>query len=131
MTLPDLPHSDARAAAPSRGRFEGVLVVVSDSSQRAALVDAIRRAGVSVVGVGRVAEVEHWPRGQLVIADADHVMPLWLTEGAIDVIVLARNAEEWSAALGRGATGWLQLPVSSAALAVLASGHGAFVAGAV
>ena len=131
MTVRNLTHATASAAGHSPIRPEGILVVVSNSSQRAACVEAIRTAGVPVVGVGSVSEVEHWPQGQIVIADPEHVMPLWRTVGAIEVIVLAHNAEEWNTALGRGATGWLQLPVSSAALAVLASGRHAFVAGAV
>ena len=123
MTRSDLPFSTAHLAAYPPPPTEGALVIVTDASQRAVLVEALRTAGVPAVGVARVSEIEHWPREQIVIADADHVMPLWLDVGAREVIVLARDVHEWNAALARGATGWLQVPVSAIALAALAVGR--------
>ena len=104
------------AAHPQIG-YTSVLVVVSDPDDRDTLVEACRAAGVSALGVGRVAEVEQWPAGQTVITDVEHLTPLWRTVGAAEVIVVVDSAEDGIAALQNGATGWLQLPSTSTTVA--------------
>ena len=98
-----------------------VLVVISDFALRTFVVDGCRSAAVPVRGVRSIAEIEDWPIGQIVVTDAEHVTPFWRTVGAAELIVLARNAGEWTDALERGATGWLQVPLSAAAVAALAA----------
>ena len=49
-------------------------------------------------------------QGQIVVTDAAHLMPWWLLVGAIEVILLARNAEEAVAAFENGATQRLEPP---------------------
>jgi len=87
-----------------------VLIIDADATQRAALEQACRSAGMSVLAAGSVAEVERWPVGQIVVTDAAHLTPLWRQVGAAAVIVLVRRAEDGSNAGERGATHWLQPP---------------------
>ena len=110
---------DARARASSDPASCFVLVVVSDQELRDIVVNGCCVADVPARGVGSIAEIEDWPAGQIVVTDGDHVTPFWQTVGATEVIALARDSAESTAALARGATGWLQVPVSSAAVAAL------------
>ena len=96
-----------------------VLVVVSDTAHRRAIVQECLAAGASVVGVGRIADVEHWPIGQIVIVDAAHLTPLWLSVGAREVVILASSVEEGSAARYNGATRCLHAPTRRLAVTAL------------
>jgi hypothetical protein len=95
------PHREQRVD-------NAVLIVVADPARRAGLEQACRAAGVRARGAGSVAELERWPDGEMVITDAAYVTPLWHEFGAADVIALVENAEQGVAALGRGASKWLQ-----------------------
>jgi hypothetical protein len=99
-----------------------VLVVVGDAQQRTTLVEAFRAAGVFARGVSSIAEIEQWPHGQIVVTDFEHVTPFWRTIGATEIIVVAPTVAVWKRALARGATGWLQTPVRSGALAIATEG---------
>ena len=96
-----------------------VLVVVSDPGWRGTLERACRTAGVRVRATSTLAEVERWPEGEIVIADAAHVTPIWKTVGAVEVIALVNNAEEGYVALDEGASTWL--PTDSSAAEVTAA----------
>jgi hypothetical protein len=74
---------------------------------RLLLEHACRMAGMAVSSVGSIAEVERWPRGQIVVTTMAHLTPLWQLEGAADVIVLVSDRVEGIAALQKGATRWL------------------------
>jgi DNA-binding NtrC family response regulator len=115
--MAERPESDRRAA---------VLVIDSDSTYRKALEQACRAAGLPVLAVSCIAEVERWPAGQIVVTDAAHLTPWWRLVGATEVIVLVRNADEAVAAFDNGATRWLQPPPSAEMVAtmVLALTHG-------
>ena len=87
-----------------------VLIIDADAMQRAALEQACRNAGMSVLAVSSVAEVERWPVGQIVVTDVAHLTPLWRKVGAAAVIVQVQRAEDGTHAGERGATHWLQPP---------------------
>ena len=94
--------------------YGGVLVIETDSTRRVAVEAACRAAGVSVLAVSSIAEVERWPEGQVVITDAAHLTPWWQQVGAVDVIALVNSAEEGLAACEKGATKWLLVASTSA-----------------
>lgn len=119
MSSPPLTGSRGKTAARPKNGYASVLAVVSDSAHRLAVVQACRAAGVKVVAVTRLAELERWPRGQMVITDFTHLTPWWRTVGAREVIVLAQDAEEGMAALENGATGWLHVPTTPVALTAM------------
>ena len=95
---------------PHEPHLHSVLIIDADAMQRAALEHACRTAGMSVLGVSSVAEVERWPVGQIVVTDAAHLTPMWRQVGAAAVIVLVQRAEDGAHAGERGATHWLQPP---------------------
>ena len=53
----------------------------------------------------------------MVIAEPAYLTPLWHELGAVDVMALVENAEQGAAALGRGASKWLQHDSSVADIA--------------
>lgn len=83
------------------------LLIESDPIRRAQLHDGLQRAGVDVIAVTNIAEVEQWPSGACVITDLDRVTPWWSAVGAIGVIALANTPEQGAAACQRGATRWV------------------------
>ena len=100
-------------------RCSTVLVIDADSAYRTALDHALRAAGLSVVAVESVANVEQWPEGQIVITDAAHLTPWWRLVGATEVIVLVREHEEGVATFEKGATRWLQPPPAAEVVAAM------------
>ena len=83
------------------------LLLESDPIRLARLHDGLQRAGVDVIAVTNIAEVERWPSGACVITDAARVTPWWSAVGATGVIALANTPEQGAAACQRGATRWL------------------------
>ena len=79
-----------------------------DPVRLARLQGGLRDAGIDVVAVRCIAEIEHWPSDTFVITDIDHFTPLWREVGATSVIVLANTREQGIAACQRGATRWLR-----------------------
>ena len=104
---------------PQPDRSGSVVLVIADAAYRSALEQACRAAGLSVLAAGRVAEVEQWPEGQVVVTDAAHLTRWWRLVGAADVIVLVRDDEEGVAALENGATRWLQPPPAAEVVAAM------------
>jgi DNA-binding response OmpR family regulator len=96
-----------------------VLLIERDSTHRAMLEQACRLAGVSVLAISSMREVEHWPVGQIVITDIPNLTPWWRRVGAVEVVVLVEDAREGIAALANGATRWLRLPCDPAAVAAM------------
>jgi hypothetical protein len=84
------------------------LLLESDPGRLARLHEGLRDAGIDVMPVKCIAEVERWPSDTFVITDIDHFTPLWREVGATNVIVLANTREQGIAACQRGATKWLQ-----------------------
>jgi hypothetical protein len=67
----------------------------------------LRDAGIDVLAVSHIADIEQWPSDTFVITDIDHFSLWWREVGAASVIVLADTPEQGIAACQRGATGWL------------------------
>jgi len=84
------------------------LLVESDPVRLARLHSGLHDAGIDVVAVTRIADVEQWPSDTFVITDIDHFTPWWREVGATSVIVLANTREEGIEACQRGATKWLR-----------------------
>ena len=83
------------------------ILLESDPVRLARLHGGLRDAGIDVVAVGRIADVEQWPSDTFVITDFDHFTPWWREVGATSVIVLANTREQGIAACRSGATKWL------------------------
>ena len=84
-----------------------VLVIESNRDLRRYLVEACLAQRISARGVCRIADIERWPQGQVVVTDRAHLTPLWREVGASAVIVLVDRPEEGVAGLANGATAWL------------------------
>ena len=84
-----------------------MLLLDSDAEERRKLTVAMRVAGLDVLDVSCIAEVERWPTGDIVITEAERFTPWWKTIGATHVVVLAASAEEGNAACARGANAWV------------------------
>ena len=95
----------ARAGFPISGPRP--LLLESDPRRLARLHAGLRDAGIDVLAVCHVADIEHWPSDTLVITDIDHFTLWWREVGATSVIVLADTQEQGVAACQRGATSWL------------------------
>jgi hypothetical protein len=65
-----------------------VLLIVSDATRRVALEAALTAVGCDVLSVGRIAEVERWPRGQVIIIERRFYSQLWLEVGAAHIVVI-------------------------------------------
>ena len=94
-----------------------VVVIHSDADRRELLVRACRARGLDVNGFGRVAEIERWPHGHIVVADLAHLSGWWERLGASHVLGLVANAAEGEAAVLNGATAWLDDHLSAEAFA--------------
>lgn len=94
-----------------------VLIVASDPDLRLTLTIGCRAAGLYVRAVSRIAEVERWPIGQIVITDVAHLSPWWKMVDAREVFVVVRDADEAAAGLRNGATGYLDAPITASAVA--------------
>ena len=84
-----------------------VLIIESNPDLRGTLLAACQARHIPARGVVRIAEIEEWPEGQIVVTDVAHLTPLWKEVGARAVVVLVDRAEEGIASLANGATEWL------------------------
>ena len=89
-----------------------MLLLESDDHERERLTEALEEAGLPVLGVSSIAEVERWPNGDLVITEAERFTAWWKEMGATHVLVLANTPEEGVDACARGATMWVLRPCS-------------------
>jgi hypothetical protein len=85
-----------------------MLLLESDAKERLKLTVALSRAGLPVLGVSSMAEVERWPAGDIVITEARRFTAWWKSVGATHVVVMANTPEEGAAACALGATVWVQ-----------------------
>src|ERR1044071_6027438 len=106
-----------------------MLLLEPDNQRRQDMATALRAWGLPVTAVGRIAEIERWPIGEVVIVDAAWFTPWWLTIGANHVIVQVDTAEEGMALCSSGASAWVSRHCEPAAVvsALLASGMRAAV----
>ena len=84
------------------------ILLESDPVRLARLHGGLRDAGIAVVAVSRIADIEQWPSDTFVVTDIDHFTPWWRDVGATSVIVLANTRAQGIAACQNGATKWLQ-----------------------
>jgi DNA-binding response OmpR family regulator len=84
------------------------ILLESDPVRLARLYGGLRDAGIDVLAVSRIADVEQWPSDTFVITDIDHFTPWWREVGATSVIVLANTRAQGIAACQSGATKWLR-----------------------
>lgn len=90
-----------------------MLLLESDSEERARLTEALQEAGLPVRGVSSIAEIERWPAGDLVITGVERFTSWWKEMGASHVVVIAGTPEEGAAACEQGATMWVLRPCDS------------------
>ena len=115
LTLPDyndLPQSGHFSARPR----PSVLLLEPDCTRLVQLSTGLRDAGFDVIATARIAEVERWPQGMLVVTDADYFTPWWTHVGASGAVVLARTREQGIEARRIGATAWILRNCSPGAL---------------
>ena len=84
------------------------ILLESDPVRLARLHGGLRDAGIDVVAVTRIADIEQWPSDTFMITDIDHFTPWWREVGATSVIVLANTRAQGIAACQSGATKWLR-----------------------
>jgi hypothetical protein len=66
---------------------------------------ALRTRGIEATHVARVAELEQWPTGAIVITDPAHYTDWWRHVGASHVVVVAEGDSQ--TARGAGADVWI------------------------
>ena len=110
-----------------------MLLIESRASRRDELASHLETVGLHVTTAGRIADVERWPAGEVVVTEAGRFTPFWKDVGASHVVVLADTAHEGAEACRRGATAWLPRGCSAGALqqVLLTVGAGAPAAGSV
>jgi hypothetical protein len=84
-----------------------VILIESNTARRDQIASALRAAGNSVLAVERMADVERWPTGDVVITEAASFTPLWMAVGATHVVVLADSPALGLAAFSKGAAAWV------------------------
>jgi hypothetical protein len=66
-----------------------LLLVHSDDRVRKEIASVLRHSGREhVVEASTIADVERWPRGEVVIVEAQFFTPVWLAVGAAYVVVI-------------------------------------------
>jgi CheY-like chemotaxis protein len=66
-----------------------VLLVHSDPAVRQNLAATLQSAGISLTVAERIAEVERWPKGDVVITEEQFYTPFWHSVGAAHVVVIS------------------------------------------
>ncbi len=84
-----------------------MLLVEADTRRRNELVKALCAAGIPVTAVCRIADLERWPAGEIVLVNSAQFTPWWFTAGASRVLVQVDTAEEGARLCERGASGWI------------------------
>jgi CheY-like chemotaxis protein len=81
-----------------------VLLVHSNPAVRDQLAADLQSAGISLTVAGRIAEVERWPAGDVVITEERLFTPFWLSVGAAHVVVLTSGTDAANFAEHRSVT---------------------------
>jgi hypothetical protein len=84
-----------------------MVLIESNGRRRKHLATALRSAGMTVVAVGCIGELERWPAGDVVVTESAFFTPWWKHVGATHVVVLADSPTLGMAACGLGATAWI------------------------
>jgi len=96
-----------------------VVLVDAESARREQLVSLLRAEGIRVVPVRRVANLERWPVGDVLVTHVAHSTRWWVEVGATHVIVLADTDEERFLARRNGATAVVASSNPAALLSIL------------
>jgi hypothetical protein len=96
-----------------------VLIIEPDHSRRMSTRSALRYSGLRVTIVERVADIERWPVGGIVVTDYERFTPWWKAVGAGGVVVIVDTPAEGVEARRRGATTWLSRRSAPDALAMV------------
>jgi hypothetical protein len=92
------PHCQRLFAHPL-----SVVVLDAEDARLEQTVSSLRAHGIRVVAATRIANLERWPVGEVVVTDAAHATRWWSDVGATHMIVLADTDEERSLAERSGA----------------------------
>src|SRR5688500_16472734 len=84
-----------------------MVLVESNDERRHEITTALRAGGVWVLAVGRMAELEQWPDGEVVVTESSSFTPWWKHVGASHVVVLADTAALGMEACQLGASMWV------------------------
>jgi hypothetical protein len=117
-----MPRSNQRPTGTAR---PAVVIVDPDPRQFADIIVACHRAGVPALAIRRIAELERWPYGQIVVMRAAHVTALWKAVGVRHVMAIVEDVADGAAALKRGATEWALRQQGAASVAALLVSDGA------
>jgi len=93
-----------------------MVLIESNDRRRKHLATALRSAGMTVMAVGCVGELERWPAGDIVVTESAFFTPWWKHVGATHVVVLADSPTLGMAACALGATAWIPRTCASHAL---------------
>jgi len=110
------PHCQRLFAHPL-----SVVLLDAEDARREQTVSLLRAEGIRVVAATRIANLERWPVGEVLVTDAAHATRWWSDVGATHVIVLADTDEERSLAERSGASAVLTSGNSAALLSILRS----------
>ena len=90
MTSDELAPKTSHDAVHLEPRLLAAVLFVGDFGEN---VDVYRRAleerGARVSQVRRLAELERWPRGHIIVCGAAHATPWWRSVGATHIVVFA------------------------------------------
>src|SRR5258706_2890253 len=98
-----------------------VVLVDPATERREQLVSLLRAEGIRVVPVSRVASLERWPVGDVLVTYLAHTTHWWIHVGAAHVIVPADTDQERSLAQRSGASGVVASGNTAALLSILRS----------
>jgi hypothetical protein len=84
-----------------------MVLIESNTKRRKAIATALRSAGIAVTAVGRIAELERWPAGNVVVTETAFFTPWWKHVGATHVVVLADSPTLGAEACRNGASAWI------------------------
>ena len=101
-----------------------MVLVESNARRRNQVASALRSAGITVVAVERIGELERWPVGDVVVTESAFGTPWWKLVGATHVVVLANSAHLGRKACSEGASAWVpRMCAPEVLLAVLRELH--------
>jgi hypothetical protein len=105
-----------------------MVLIESDSLRRDVLARALRDAGIAVLAVSSIAELERWPRGEIVVTESSQFTPWWREVGSGHIVVLAETVAEGSRCCRMGAARSLarRCPPARLVTALRSLGAGSF-----
>jgi hypothetical protein len=105
-----------------------MVLIESDSLRRDVLARALRDAGIAVLAVSSIAELERWPSGEVVVTESSQFTTWWREVGCTQVVVLEETAAEGIRCRRMGAALTLgrRCPASRLVTALRSLGVGSF-----